>query len=217
MLHIWQLIHNALSKVEFKNIIFDLGGVLLNLDVSKTHEAFSKLSGIKTVEIYNMLAESSLFLDYEKGLLSDSDFRNEVSRALSIHCSDEIFDNAWNAMLGDLPKPRINLLYALKKEYPVFLLSNTNNIHLTNFSEKAKKINNGSPLDDCFTKAYYSHLLKMRKPDAEIFEHVLSQHNLDPQQTIFLDDNLFNLEGANKLGIKTFHVQHPDMIFTLFV
>jgi len=216
MLHIWRLIHNALAKVEFKNIIFDLGGVLLDLDVSKTHEAFSRLSGIPASIIKETLSGSTLFLDYEKGLVSDSDFRDEARKALTINCSDEVFDHAWNAMLGDLPKHRLDFLSSLRKDFNVFLLSNTNNIHLTHFSANVKQATGGILLDEFFTKAYYSHLLKMRKPDDEIFEYVLTQHNLDAKQTIFLDDNLFNLQGANNVGISTFHVQHPDMIFTPF-
>jgi putative hydrolase of the HAD superfamily len=163
-----------------------------------------------------MLGESQLFLDYEKGLITDSQFRMDAKKFLGLSCDDQTFDAAWNEMLVGIPKPRIDLLHALRKDYNIYLLSNTNNIHLTCFDAKVRQVNEGRPLDDCFHKAYYSHLLKMRKPDAEIFNYVLQKNNLDPQQTIFLDDNLSNLEGAQQCQIKTFHVHYPDLIFTLF-
>jgi putative hydrolase of the HAD superfamily len=216
MLHICRLIHNALPKVQFKNIIFDLGGVLLDLEVQKTYEAFSKLTGIPVAEVKSILGESHLFLEYEKGNVTDDLFRAQAKDILGLACSDFIFDNAWNQMLGDLPMKRLELLSLLKGTHRTFLLSNTNQIHKTHFSSVVKQNSGGTELDNFFTKAYYSHLIKMRKPDSEIFEFVLSENKLVADETIFLDDNISNLGGAEKLGIKTHLITHPEMTFTLF-
>jgi putative hydrolase of the HAD superfamily len=119
-------------------------------------------------------------------------------------------------MLLDIPPERIQLLERLKGQYRIFLLSNTNEIHLTCFSNIVKRVTGQPSLDGYFEKAYYSHRMKMRKPDREIYNKVIQENRLDPTTTIFLDDNLLNLAGAEQCGIQTFHVQHPDLIFTLF-
>ena len=217
MLHICRLIHNALAKVSFKNIIFDLGGVLLDLEVSKTFQAFSNLTGTMTgQEIKATLGDSTLFLDYEKGLLPDQVFREEAKKKLALTCSDEEFDKAWNCMLGDIPLDRLEHLLQLKKNFKTFLLSNTNPIHHQFFTKTVQQNTRGQVLDEFFDKAYYSYQLNMSKPDVEIFNHVLKQNNLEASETIFLDDSLANLEGASKAGILVCHISNPKMIFTFF-
>lgn len=159
---------------------------------------------------------SKEFHDFEKGLISDNHFREIVRDMLHVRASDSDIDNCWNAMLLDIPLERLQLLEHLKTKYRVFLLSNTNEIHLNCFSTIIRDATGRSSLDGYFEKAYYSHRMKMRKPDPEIYEAVLEENKLTPSYTFFLDDNLSNLEGAERCGIKTFHVQHPDLIFKLF-
>jgi FMN phosphatase YigB (HAD superfamily) len=108
------------------------------------------------------------------------------------------------------------LLRDLKSKYKTYLLSNTNAIHLDCFTGIVKKAHGIESLDPLFHKAYYSHLMKMRKPDPGIYEFVLKENGLKAEETIFLDDNLANLKGAASVGIQTFHVSHPDTIFSLF-
>ncbi len=199
-----------------KNLIFDLGGVIIDLDVERTQEAFALISGKSVLEIQELIASSSVFLQYEKGLLNDREFRDSVRSLLSTKASDLEIDAAWNAMLGEIPLKRINLLKRLKKDYQLYLLSNTNNIHLICFNEIVRSTCGSSTLNPYFDKAYYSHLVRMRKPDAEIYTHVLRENNLLAHETLFLDDNTSNLEGASQVGIQTFHVRYPDMIFSLF-
>jgi putative hydrolase of the HAD superfamily len=119
-------------------------------------------------------------------------------------------------MLGDIPAGRIELLRELRSKYKTYLLSNTNAIHLDCFSGMVKKAHGLESLDPLFHKAYYSHLMKLRKPDAAIYEYVLNENGLKANETIFLDDNVANLKGAASVGIQTFHVTHPDLIFSLF-
>ncbi len=205
-----------LELVAIKNIIFDLGGVIINLSVEKTHRAFAALSGLPVAEIKTRVHHGAFFHDYERGLITDSEFREHLRESLNMNVSDSQLDEAWNAMLLDIPIARIQLLERLKTRYNIYLLSNTNNIHLQRFNGIVKQLTGKPAIDHYFHDAYYSHLLKMSKPDVAIYQHVLGQHAMLPQETIFLDDNKDNLAGANKVGIQTFHVGHPDQIFSLF-
>lgn len=206
----------ALAPAGTKNIIFDLGGVIINLSVEKTHQAFAALSGLPVTEIKTRVHHGAFFHEFEKGLITDSEFRDHLRESLSMQVTDEQLDQAWNAMLLDIPLSRIQLLEKLKSDYTIFLLSNTNNIHLQCFNRIVRELTGKPTIDYYFHGSFYSHLVKMSKPDAEIYQHVLSQHSLLPQETIFLDDNKDNLVGANKVGIQTFHVEQPDQIFSLF-
>jgi len=212
---ICSLIVNQLNTQGIKNIIFDLGGVIINLSVPATVMAFAKASG-KPMEEIAALVNSQVFMDYEKGLISDNAFRDHVRQALNWNATDGEVDLSWNAMLLDIPPERLALLEKLKTSYRVFLLSNTNGIHLKQFNQILFEQSGKKEMDDYFHQAYYSHRMKMRKPDVEIFQYVLQQHQLVPSETLFLDDNLSNLQGAALAGIKTFHVQTPELIFSLF-
>ena len=206
------MIHNSIQ-----NLIFDLGGVIMDLHVDKSHNAFAQLSNRSIEEIQAKIAQSTCFVAHEKGLISDAQFRDEVRTLLGMNLTDAEIDNAWNAMLGDIPLDRLQLLKRLRNDYKVFLLSNTNSIHLPIFSETVK-VNSGeeASLESYFDKAYYSHVMKMRKPDEEIFKKVLIENQLIAENTLFLDDFLPNLKGAEKAGLKTFHVQGAQSIFSLF-
>jgi FMN phosphatase YigB (HAD superfamily) len=205
-----------LAPAGIKNIIFDLGGVIINLSVEKTHQAFGALSGMSVEEIKSIVHQGAYFHDYERGLISDAEFRMHLRQSLNLQVSDAQLDAAWNAMLLDIPMERIDLLVRLKEKFSIYLLSNTNNIHLQSFNGIVQNLTGQSAIDNYFHRAYYSHLLKLSKPDVAIYNYVLLQNGLEPTSTIFLDDNKDNLVGANKVGIKTFHVQHPDQIFSLF-
>jgi putative hydrolase of the HAD superfamily len=201
---------------ELKNLIFDLGGVIINLDVSKTYQAFADLSGCSTQEIKSKVSKLSFFNEYEKGVISDHEFRSNVRTLLNAPVTDAQIDAAWNAMLLDIPKEKYQLLTKLKSLYKVFLLSNTNNIHLQRVNKIVKDDTGYSGLSIYFHKDYYSHLMKMRKPDPEIFLQVLEENKLIPHETSFLDDNLDNIQGAKSIGIQTIHVTSPEMVLSLF-
>ena len=199
-----------------QNLIFDLGGVLLDLHFDRCHEAFARLAGSSVEEIKSKIAGTSSFVEHEKGLISDGEFRDGLRVMLNKDWPDQEIDMAWNAILGDIPQERLQLVQSLRKDYQVFLLSNTNSIHLPLFA-KMVYANTGQPsLESFFDKTYYSHVLKMRKPDEEIFRHVLEENKLVPENTLFLDDYPVNLAGAEKTGMKTFHVQSPQSVFEIF-
>jgi len=201
---------------EIKNLIFDLGGVIINLDVSRTYKAFADLANSSIKEVKAKVSEHSFFNEYEKGMLGDDDFRANIRTFLNSQVTDAQIDAAWNAMLLDIPKEKYQMLLKLKSSYQVFLLSNTNNIHLQSVNQTVFNDTGRSGLGHYFHKDYYSHLMKMRKPDSEIFEHVLLENNLVANETYFLDDNLENIHGAKSVGLQTAHIVSPEMVLSLF-
>lgn len=200
-----------------KNLIFDLGGVILDLSVDHTLQGFSRLSGIEMSRVKEIFISSPEFELYEKGLIDDAGFRDFVRRVYKVDTTDAMLDESWNAMLRGIPLVKLQLLKTLMQKYNVFLLSNTNNIHLQHIEEVMMPATTGErSLDAYFHKTYYSHRMKKRKPDAEIFEQVLDENQLAAQETLFLDDNALNIEGAKAVKIKTVHVTSPDIILEYF-
>ena|SRR5450432_323674 len=182
-------------------IIFDLGGVIMDIDVKRTLNAFSDL-GLKNIhEYFGHGFAASFFSDHEAGRISDEDFIQEIKKLLTAEVSDDAVTDAWNALLLRFPPDRIALLRELKTRYRIFLFSNTNAIHYKKFREIYRKSFSGE-LEDHFEKAYYSHVLGHRKPDTAGFEHIIRENSLDPKQTLFVDDALMNVEGSIKTGLK---------------
>lgn len=198
-----------------KNIIFDLGGVLLNIDFLKTEKAFVDL-GIKNFgELYTQFHASPLFIDYETGRIDDKAFMNAIRESTGTSLKDEEIITAWNALLLDFPVERLSLLENLAKKYRLFLLSNTNALHHHVFQQTVLAITGNKTFDSYFEKAYYSHAIGMRKPDLEIYEWVLKQNNLLPNETLFIDDTLSNVEAARKVGLEAIHLQKPMTVADL--
>ncbi len=197
-----------------KNIVFDLGGVLLNLDMQRTHRAFENI-GVKDVAaLFNIGHAASYFKDYEVGTITDAEFVQAIKKHGAIDVPDNAVIDAWNALLLDFPPERIELLRSLKDKYRVFLFSNTNAIHLEDFHRKYTATYGGS-LDDNFEKAWYSHLIRLRKPSVESFQYILHDAGLTAAETMFIDDALVNIEGANAAGIKGVHLEPGKTIFDL--
>ena len=192
-----------------KNIIFDLGVVLLNLDFQKTMTAFKNLGISNIEEVFTRYNQLGFFDDFEKGLISPEEFREEIRKILKTKVTDEQIDEAWNAMILDFPVDRINFVLECRNTYRTFLLSNTNAIHFHVYNNQIKekyKINN---LSDLFEKAYYSYRVGLRKPGKEIFELLINENSLNPQETLFIDDAPQHIATAHSLGIKTFHFVPP--------
>jgi epoxide hydrolase-like predicted phosphatase len=199
-----------------KNLIFDLGGVILDLSVDHTLEAFSQLFNLDKAKVKDRYLADTSFSLYEKGELTDAQFRVFVRERFATKASDAEIDTCWNAMLRGIPTMKLELLKELMKSYKVILLSNTNNIHLQYINEMIMPAFGHQSLDPFFHRTYYSHLMRMRKPDAEIFQKVLTDNNLKAEETLFLDDNELNIEGAKAVGIKTVHVTGAEMILEYF-
>lgn len=197
-----------------KNIIFDLGGVLLNLDVAQTRESFIKLGITQIDDLFRVGHAHSFFREYEVGTISDEEFV-EKTRQLAVPgtTSDQIIDG-WNVMLLDFPAERVHFLNELKSKYRLFLFSNTNAIHLKAFQKSYRQVY-GTALDDHFEKAWYSHVINQRKPDVAAFQFVIEDGRIDAAETLFIDDALVNIEGAREAGLQAIHLAGGKTILDL--
>jgi putative hydrolase of the HAD superfamily len=189
-----------------KNIIFDLGGVLLNLDFGLTQQAFVELGITDFKGYYAKAQQVGLFDDFEIGKITELQFCEQLKELSGIDKPNEEIVAAWNMMLLNFPKVRRDLLLKLKVKYAIVLLSNTNETHVRSFLKTVKKDINEDSLAPLFNAVYYSNEIGFRKPNLNTFEYVLSQNNFKAEETLFLDDSIQHLEGAKKLGIKTFHI-----------
>lgn len=192
---------------EIKNIIFDLGGVIINLDINKTISEFNKLSKKPFESVYTQLQQMPMFDLFDKGQISETDFFSELKQAIDTDASLSQLRCAWDAMLLDFPIHRLELLKQLKPTYRLFLLSNTNETHVETFEADLYKQHGLKNLEPFFEKVYYSCRVGMRKPDTEIFDFVLTENKLNPTETIFIDDSPQHIEGALKTGIRAKFLQ----------
>jgi FMN phosphatase YigB (HAD superfamily) len=197
-----------------KNILFDLGGVLLNLDVAQTRDAFIKLGLTQIDDLFRIGYAASFFREYEMGAITDEDFiEKALQLALPGTTRDQIID-AWNVMLLDFPAERVHFLNQLKSKYRLFLFSNTNAIHMQAFQKSYQQVF-GASMDDLFEKAYYSHVINLRKPDVAAFQYVIKDCNIEAAETLFIDDALVNIEGARQAGLQAIHLTGEKTILDL--
>ncbi len=199
---------------DLKNIIFDFGGVIIDLHMDRTFHAFSKLSGIPTQEIINSYLDQRFLFDYEMGLISDEEFRVKMAEYLKIPLQKQEIDAAWNEMLGIIPVSRISRIKWLSEKYRVYLLSNTNAIHEVAFNQILRNSTGVNQLDDLFHQTFYSHKINLRKPSKDIYNHVLSEGNLNPEESVFLDDTLENVNAALSVGMNAIQIKSPDQWLT---
>ena len=184
-----------------KNIIFDLGGVLLNLDFEKTAGAFTAL-GVKNFhEYFTQYHAAPLFKKLEVGAVADQGFYDSLRETALINADNKEIDTAWNDMLLDFPRKRIEKLQELAGNYRLFLFSNTNAIHHAAFHHSFYE-KFGFQLDSLFEKAYYSHLIGYRKPEIDSFLFVINDSQVDPAETLFIDDTRPNIDAAKKSGLQ---------------
>ena len=200
---------------KIKNIIFDLGGVILNLDYSKTDKEFHKLGLKNFSKLFSKKKQSKIFDDFEKGRFSAEKFIFLIKQSEKLKIKESDFINAWNAMLLEIPKERMEFIKRLKKDYNIYLLSNTNEIHIKKFEADLRKNNWLRDFQDCFDQVYYSSNMGMRKPDYDCFNKVLEDHNLKAHETLFIDDSLQHIEGAKKVGINAYLLNKEDSILRL--
>ncbi len=198
-----------------KNLVFDLGGVIINLDMSLSFQQFAKLGDI-SLEQMNVMAESDpLFNNYEKGLVTSEQFRKGVCELLERDITDVQIDAAWNAMLLDIPLERMQFIERLKPHYKILVLSNTNEIHIMEFNKIVENVYGVKNYHALFENIYYSHLVNMRKPDADIYNFILQENNMKATETLYMEDNHDNIASSKKLGFMTYEVptNHLDLNF----
>ena len=199
---------------KIKHIIFDLGGVLFNINYKKTEHAFNEL-GIKNAsKFYSKQTQVEIFNQLECGKLSKEKFIIHLKKYVKNVSENEII-HAWNSMLLDLPDENLLLLEKLHKKYSLFLLSNTNSIHITEIKNQIGK-EKWYRFCKNFKQVYLSYEVGMRKPDIEIFNYILKEHSIKESETLFIDDSLQHIEGAKKVGLNTYHIKSNERVISLF-
>jgi len=196
--------------MNIKNIIFDLGGVILNIDYHLTIDAFVKLGFEDFDAVFTQAKQTGIFDKLDKGLVSPEEFRNGVRELSGKPFTDTQIDDAWNTLLLDFPIERLKLLEKIRDQYRTFLLSNTNQIHCDVYSNDLYRVYGVNDLSHFFEKVYYSHQIHMRKPDKEAYQLILEENKLNPEETLFIDDTEQHIEGAKAVGINAYHLKLKD-------
>lgn len=189
---------------DIKNIIFDLGGVIIDLDIPRTIAEFNRLCDIPFETIYSQATQIALFNEFDKGNISTHAFFNELKKQIRFNGNDTDMLYAWNSMLLGVPEARLDILVEAKQNYNTFLLSNTCEPHIEAFEHDLYFNHGVKNFNDYFDKVYYSCRIGMRKPDKEIFEMLLNENNLIAEETVFIDDSIQHVKSAGELGISSF-------------
>lgn len=198
-----------------KNIIFDLGGIFMNLDFNLTQQAFVDLGISEFAQMFTQHHVNDLFEELETGKISEEAFYEKFRTATHSELSNEQIKTAWNALILDFPPERMQWLDTIRHKYNVYLFSNTNRIHYDAFTEIVKRENNCANFNQYFIKAYYSHELGLRKPYVESFQKILEEQRLLASETLFIDDTYINIEGAMMAGMQTVHLVAPLTVLDL--
>jgi glucose-1-phosphatase len=195
-----------------KNIIFDLGGVILNIDAQLTFDAFKKLG--MNGSFQDEKDAMKYFFDLEKGHSTPMAFRDFIRQLIGAEINDQDIDAAWTAMILDIPADRVRYIEGLRRDYRVFLLSNTNEIHRLKFHNIFEE-SFGYSFDQLFERNHYSHEMGLRKPDQEIYRVVLKENNLVPSETLFIDDIPENVAAAESVGMRGLNILPGTLLETL--
>lgn len=198
-----------------KNILFDFGGIILDIHHQKVEKAFADLGIVDFESLFNKANQSHIFQDFEKGTLDPSAFRDQLRNLTGLSVDDELFDGTWNKILGEYPTHRIALLKELAGNYRLFILSNTNAIHFQYFQNRFQS-EYGFNFNSLFEKTYWSYQLGMRKPDPDPFLYILEKNGLLASETFFIDDSIQNIETAFELGFPSYWLNSDEDVTDLF-
>ena len=203
-------------SAKIKNIIFDLGGVILDIDENIVYQELGKL-GINVSE----LAHSKEFMDtlskFDIGVYTAPTFRKKTKAFLGLEkMTDKRFDAIWNAMLLDIPRERIEAIEKVKQHYKIFLMSNSNEIHYDLYVRDLQLRFGYNEFDALFNKSYFSFDIHLEKPDPRFFELILDHEHLLPEETLFIDDTAANIKVAKSLGLQTYHISRDELVRNLF-
>ncbi|ASS50507.1 MAG: hypothetical protein A3D31_13150 [Candidatus Fluviicola riflensis] len=203
-------------KKETEAIIFDLGGVIINVDYQLSHKAFMELGIPNFDEMYSKLQQTDLFDRFETGDISSFHFINRLLDHLPQGTSGNKVVHAWDAMVLDFPADRLEWLLEMKKRYRIFLLSNTNTLHMEVVRRSLEKTVGHQRLEDYFERIYLSYEMGLRKPTPEIFRRVCKEQGLNPSTTVFIDDSPQHVEGAASIGLQAIHLKPGKTVQSLF-
>ena len=209
--------HNVLYK-PIRNIIFDLGNVIINIAPELTLRKFNEYGFANFDEIYSIMRQTDVFDRLDTGKITLTEFRNAIRDVSKLNLSDSQIDDAWCAMLLDFPEENAELLRKLRAEgYKLYLLSNTNEMHIDYYTKYLKQHFGSDLLSELFDRTFYSHEIGYRKPNSEAFDYALKAEGLKPAETLFIDDLEHNVIGARKLGIQAYLHRKGDRLVDLFV
>ena len=198
-----------------KNIIFDLGGVLLNIDPKKTIEAFGQLGMPQLIGDKGLSYDHDIFYLMEQGQITPDEFRNGVRKLLLRDFTDHQIDDAWTAMLLDFPAIRVELVKNLRKDFNIYLFSNTNAIHVAKYQANFRN-QHGFEVSSLFEKAFHSNEIGYRKPTPESFQEIIRLSGIIPEESLFIDDSLQNVEAAIATGLKGFWLEPGQKVEEIF-
>ncbi len=199
---------------KIRNILFDLGGVILDINVQATLKRFYELGFPAELMQFPYSMTTDLYFKYETGKLDTEEFRNQIRKTADVEMTDNAFDEAWNAMLVRIPEERAVLLKVLSKRYNLYMLSNTSGLHVKVF-EKMYLDMTGESVYRVFKKIYYSHEIGWHKPDHEAWKYVINDAAIKPEETLFLDDNIHNIKAAQQLGFQAIHIHERTNLMNL--
>ena len=203
-------------SAKIKNIIFDLGGVILDIDENIVYQELEKL-GINTTELAQSKEFFEIMSKFDTGIYTAPTFRKKTKALLGLEkMTDQKFDSIWNAMLLDIPRERIEAIEKIKKHYKIFLMSNSNEIHYDLYVRDLQLRFGYNEFDELFNKSYFSFAEHLEKPNPRFFELILDHEHLLPEETLFIDDTAVNINVAKSLGIRTYHIGRDELVRNLF-
>ncbi len=197
---------------KIKNIIFDLGGVIFDVNYQLTIDAFKKLGASDFKKVYSKKEQNKLFDQFEEGKISPVKFRDGLRKKFRLSDNDATLDKAWNAMLQGWTKNKLDFIKDLNNNYRVFLLSNTNETHLKEVFKMLERQIGIQNVNNYFEQAYYSNIIGLRKPNAAVFKYVLTENSLKGKETLFIDDSPQHVEGAKQAGMKGYYLKKDQNI-----
>ena len=199
-----------------RNIVFDFGGVICNIDFRLSELKFKELGFKGFNPSYSVDGGEDVFRRLEGGKISIPEFSGILKKYLTPDVTDEEVLEAWNAMILNIPSHRVKLLEAVRKSYRIFILSNSNEVHYNKYLGDFSKNYGYHSFTSLFEKTWFSFQIHLQKPSKEIFEYVIRDGNLDPFETLFVDDSLQHIEAAGNVGLRTYHLRPPEEISGLF-
>lgn len=204
----------SLENIEF--LIFDMGNVIIDIDISRTLKEFKNALAEDEFLQADRFMTSELHYNFETGAIGEEEFRNGIRSAFKREWEDHWIDTAWNTLLLNIPKERVDLLKSLRQNYKLYLLSNTNSIHFKVVEEIYKSEHGGSTFISLFDRVFLSYEMGLRKPDRRIYEQIVREIDAKPEQCLFFDDMEENLVSAKEVGLKTHHINHPKALTEFF-
>lgn len=198
-----------------RNFLFDLGGVLLDIDYQRPVDAFARLGYPHFEESYAQETATPLFYELEVGAVDENSFLETVQSWNPQKVSLDAIREAWNSILLDFRVDSLQFLQQVRAQYPTYLLSNTNFIHQAAYEAIYRRQIGPGSLSDCFTKAYYSQEIGRRKPEADAYEYVLKDAGIQAAETLFIDDTYSNIQAAAALGFQTYWLEKGERVETV--